>query len=41
MADGANLEAAFERITITDENDEHVVSTGTYPKKTVGPCASV
>ena len=32
MADVANLEAAFERTTIHDENDEHVTSTSTYHK---------
>lgn len=33
MADVANLEAAFERTTIHDENDEQVVtSTTTYHK---------
>jgi aurora kinase len=35
MADVANLEAAFERTTIHDENDEHVTSTATYHKAKV------
>ncbi|KAI4945649.1 Serine/threonine-protein kinase ark1 [Alternaria rosae] len=38
MADVANLEAAFERATIHDENDEHITSTSTYHK--VKPSAS-
>ncbi|CAE7174311.1 hypothetical protein CFE70_005138 [Pyrenophora teres f. teres 0-1] len=32
MADVTNLEAAFERTTIHDENDEQIVSTTTYHK---------
>jgi len=35
MADVANLEAAFERTTIHDENDEQIVSTTTYHKAKV------
>jgi hypothetical protein len=35
MADVANLEAAFERTTITDENDEQIASTSTYHKAKV------
>jgi aurora kinase len=31
----ANLEAAFEKITVTDENDEHISSTATYQKSKV------
>ncbi|KAF1980174.1 serine/threonine-protein kinase-like protein [Bimuria novae-zelandiae CBS 107.79] len=30
--DVANLEAAFERITVTDENDDQLVTTTTYSK---------
>jgi aurora kinase len=33
--DVANLEAAFEKITVTDENDEQVSSTTTYQKTKV------
>ncbi|KAF2260750.1 kinase-like protein [Lojkania enalia] len=32
MADVANLEQAFERITVTDENDDQLVTTTTYHK---------
>lgn len=32
--DVANLEAAFERVTVTDENDDHVVSSTTTYHKT-------
>ncbi|KAF2623690.1 serine/threonine-protein kinase-like protein [Macroventuria anomochaeta] len=32
MAEASTLEAAFERITVNDENDEQVVSTATYHK---------
>jgi aurora kinase len=32
MADVANLEAAFERTTIHDENDEHTASNAAYQK---------
>lgn len=31
----SNLEAAFERITVTDENDDQLVTTTTYHKKNV------
>ncbi len=31
----ANLESAFERITVTDENEEQVASTTTYHKMKV------
>jgi len=33
--DVANLEAAMERVTVTDENDEHISSTTTYHKTKV------
>ncbi|KAF2113472.1 serine/threonine-protein kinase-like protein [Lophiotrema nucula] len=33
--DVSNLEAAFERITVTDENDNQLVTTTTYHKKNV------
>lgn len=32
----ANLEAAFERITVTDENDEQIASSTVYHKTKVG-----
>jgi hypothetical protein len=32
---GANLEDAFERITITDENDDQTTSATAYHKKNV------
>ena len=35
MADVANLEAAFERTTINDENDEQITSTTSYHKTKV------
>jgi aurora kinase len=35
MADVANLEAAFERTTINDENDDQVSSNATYHKAKV------
>jgi hypothetical protein len=43
MADVATLEAAFERTTITDENEELVASSTNYVKAKVcssqfGPC---
>jgi aurora kinase len=31
----ANLEAAFERITVTDENNEQIASTTSYHKAKV------
>lgn len=31
----ANLEAAMERITVTDENDDQIASTTTYHKTKV------
>jgi aurora kinase len=35
MGDVANLEAAFERTTINDENDNQVTSNATYHKAKV------
>lgn len=35
MVDVGNLEAAFERITVTDENDDQLVTTTTYHKSKV------
>lgn len=35
MAEVSHLEAAFERITVTDENEEQLVSTATYHKAKV------
>ncbi|KAF1948828.1 serine/threonine-protein kinase-like protein [Byssothecium circinans] len=32
MADVATLESAFERITVNDENDDHLTTTATYHK---------
>jgi aurora kinase len=33
--DVANLEAAFERVTVTDENDDQVSTSTTYHKNQV------
>ncbi len=35
MAEVSNLEAAFERITVNDENDEQLVSAAHYTKTKV------
>lgn len=35
MTDVANLEAAFERVTVTDENDEQISTNTTYHKNKV------
>jgi len=35
MTDVANLEAAFERVTVTDENDEQISSNTTLHKNKV------
>jgi aurora kinase len=35
MAEVSHLEAAFERITVNDENDEQAVTTATYHKAKV------
>jgi hypothetical protein len=35
MTEVANLEAAFERITVTDENDDQISSSTTYLKSKV------
>jgi aurora kinase len=35
MTEVASLEAAFERIAVTDENDEQLSSTTTYHKSKV------
>jgi aurora kinase len=34
-SDTANLEAAFERITVTDENKDQLTATTTYHKSKV------
>lgn len=35
IMDVANLEAAFERVTVTDENDDQISSSTTYHKSKV------